>query len=922
MNNKVVISKISKFIDEKRIIDNYLYRIAYSVDASLYQLIPEIVIIVNDANEVQQLIDLANLINLQIAFRASGTSLSGQALSSNILVVLSNLHWQNYKISHNRELITLQCGVIGGVANKILKIYNKKIGPDPASIDVAKIGGIIANNSSGMCCGTKYNSYNTLFSIKAILANGSYIDTSNASSINHFKKNNLALITGINNIRNKIINDNNLYNFIKQKFSIKNTSAYSLNAFLDFEDPVDIISHLIVGSEGTLAFIEEVQLKTIDITIYKELAFLIFENIDTTINFVLDFINLKLEINIDAMELLDDNCLFSIKNLEKSKNYLNNIPINSYALLIEISSNDKTFLEDGKILIQNLINKIKIYRQIGFTSDETINHDLWELRKGILTTVGANKENGSTLIIEDIAIKIDYLLALINELIYLFKKYDFNNHAIFGHVLFGNIHFIFTPNFNFDLEIIKYDLFMKELIELVNKYSGSLKAEHGCGRNMASFIYKEWGKDLYNIMWKIKKLFDPNNILNKDVILSKDKNIHLKNLKKIPQIDPIIDSCIECGFCEQVCPSKNYTLTPRQRITCIRYSNFVPKKFLNTFKKDYKFYGINSCVSTSMCATKCPVAIDTGQLMLKLREKPNLLLINFISNKFYLFIYFAKQFIKIAKLFQVIFNKNFIFKISKLINSKISSFPICLPTLPESQNVNFKSIINNNSKQIIYFPSCPNRIFKDTEESSFKKNAILTLLSILEYDVIIPNNIKNLCCGQMFSSLGFSKIAKTKQNELFNSFKNNNLDILVDNSSCLFFLNENDTNFNLIGINDFIIKEMHNLKLYKKYNKIAIHYDCSISKLKKDNIRLIKEIISKCADEIIITEIECCGFAGFKGFTMPKLNKSALNGLDKKIEDCDIGVTFNRNCQIGLSCYGNKKFISLAELIVNSANCN
>lgn len=917
MDTKAIICKISKFIDSNRIINNYLLRIAYSVDASLYQLIPEIVVIVNNVAEVKHLIRLANTTTLKITFRASGTSLSGQALSSNILVVLSNLYWQDYKISSSKDIIILQCGVIGSMANKILNKYNKKIGPDPASIDIAKIGGIIANNSSGMCCGVKYNSYNTLHALKAIFGNGSYFDNTDTNSINFFKENNVDLINEINNIRNEIINDNNLYNFIKQKFSIKNTSTYSLNAFIDFQNPIDIISHLLVGSEGTLAFIEEVSLKTIDIPIYKEIAFLIFSDMNIAITFALNFISLKLSINVDAIELLDTNCLLSIKDIDKSKDYLDNIQNNSTALLIEISSNDINSFKKNKELIQDQISKIKICKQIGFTNNIATSQDLWLLRKGILTSIGAKRDKGSTLIIEDVAVKHEYLLLLINELHYLFIKYNFNNHAIFGHILFGNIHFIFTPNFNKKSEIVKYDLFMKELTDLINKYYGSLKAEHGCGRNMAPFIEKEWGETLYNIMWKIKKLFDPNSILNPDVILSKDKNIHIKNLKKIPEVNEIIDKCIECGFCEQVCPSKNYTLTPRQRIACLRYINNVPVKFLNNFKKDYEFYGINSCVSTSMCATKCPVEIDTGKLMLKLRKKPNLLLINFINNRFYMFTFIAKLFVQIVHILQMILNKSLLFKISKFINNSISFFPICLPTLPKPQNIIFKSIIGKKNKEIIYFPTCPNRIFRDTVEYSSTDNAVLKLLSILDYNVIIPKNINKLCCGQIFSSCGFNKIAKTKQKEIFSLLNNGDKkEILIDNSSCLFFLNGHN---NIIGIEEFIIKEINNLQLYKKYNKVAVHFDCSTSKLKKDNINLIKKIISNCANEIVTTDIACCGFAGFKGLTMPNLNKSALNNLDENIVHCDVGVTFNRNCQIGLSCYGNKKFISLAELVVNSA---
>ncbi len=172
---------------KKNIITDPLRTITFGTDASFYRLIPKIVINVENEKEVQLILREANKLRLSVTFRAAGTSLSGQAVTDSILVRLGQ-GWRKYRVFDNAEKIQLEPGIIGSHANAILAEFDKKIGPDPASIDSAKIGGILANNASGMCCGVEQNSYQTLASMRVVLADGTAVDTAEDKSRAEFER--------------------------------------------------------------------------------------------------------------------------------------------------------------------------------------------------------------------------------------------------------------------------------------------------------------------------------------------------------------------------------------------------------------------------------------------------------------------------------------------------------------------------------------------------------------------------------------------------------------------------------------------------------------------------------------------------------------------------------------------------------------
>jgi D-lactate dehydrogenase len=924
-------TQLINIINKKNIITDELLCYAYGTDASLYRMTPKLVLIVDHPSQVQKIIQLAAQYNIKLTFRAAGTSLSGQAVTDQVLVVLSHTSWQNYTIHNNGKQITVEPGIIGAHANSLLKAYGYKLGPDPASINTCKIGGIVANNSSGMCCGVKHNTYHTITSLKLILANGYNLDTGSYQSRQDFATLYPHIIAGINAIHEQIIKDSELVNLIAHRYRLKNTMGYSLNAFIDYTDPIDILEHLIVGSEGTLAFISEVSYETILDNTYKAVSLIYCSNLQDLVDLTLDLPTHE----VAALELLDITALNSIKELKIAKAYLPNLTSDCAALLIEVSSNSELNLIAKIKLIQDIIVKRPIYHQIHFTTDLITYQEVWDIRKGIFPAIGAKRQEHTSTVIEDIAVDIIKLPELIYELRDLFVKYDYTDSAIFGHVLAGNIHFVFTPQFNTELEILRYKQFMAEMTKLVTrKFDGSLKAEHGTGRNMAPFVELEWGEKAYALMWQIKELLDPQNIFNPDVILSRNANIHAQNLKQFPVTSSaIIDKCIECGFCEPACPSKTVTLSPRGRIATYRYLHGLAptsKHKHAKLTKAYAYYAIDTCATTGLCALSCPVGINTGEFILQLRNIKQTsstwaTRINKFWSKHTTWLIRQNKFkLYAANLIAKILGKNNTYKLSKQLKQFIPILPSYLPSLPNIQKAKFVNqtskpniadLNDNIPKKIIYVPSCSNRIFADSQVNFNPETALQQILLYLGYEIIYPENVTNLCCGLVFASKGASTLAQTKRTELINTLTSYNLPIMIDNSSCHWQL-KHEHLAQLIDDVELIHANLNQLNLQPRYNKIALHLDCCSQKL--NHKEQIMQILARCSHKVISpANISCCGFAGDLGFTHPEVNKSALHSLKNQITECDIGVTFNRNCQIGLNTYGEKPYLSLSEVVLN-----
>lgn len=927
-------NQISKKISIDNIFTDKLHTLAYGTDASFYRLIPKIVIKTDNAQEVQDIIELTNELELSVTFRAAGTSLSGQAISDSILIVTSR-RFTDFKISEDKSYISLQPALTGAQVNNLLAPYSKKIGPDPASINAAMIGGIAANNASGMCCGVSQNSYKTLKSMKLIFGDGTRLDTGCEESKNAFKVSHAEFLKNLKEFSTSTINNEELRAKIERKFKIKNTCGYSLNALIDFNDVFEILEHLIIGSEGTLAFIEEITYYTVEDLKDKASALIYFRDIEEACSAVTKLKHARDDksIVVDAVELMDRAGLRSIENDPAMPEFIKDFDENITALLIETRAISNKQLDIQTKQIEKLLKEFDVVRDIYFTKDIAEYTLYWKIRKGLFPAVGAVRETGTTVIIEDVAYPIECLAEATLELQDLFKKHEYTEALIFGHALEGNFHFVFTQDFSDPKEIKRYDAFMNDVVHSVAvKYQGSLKAEHGTGRNMAAFIEVEWGNDAYVMMKKIKELFDPKGLLNPGVIINDDAEAHLKNLKSMPATNEIVDKCIECGFCEPSCPSNDLSLTPRQRIVINREISYLERLGREEEAKEYRdlyqYDGIETCATCSLCSSSCPVNIDTGNLTKHLRAEqltPGAKKVaNFVANNFSMTLKGMRFGLgganAVHKLLGTASMETVTSTMRDFSKGKIAKWDATLPK-PISIDINFEQKVSN--KKVVYFPSCINRTMGLSDVSVEEKQLFEVTVELLQkagYQIVFPEDLPNLCCGMPFSSKGFNEAGNTKSKQLekalIKATKNGEYPVLCDMSPCTKTMVEKfKSNLKLYEpiefAMDFLAKDLDFTPINEP---ITIHTTCSSRKMGLDD--KFRTLAYMCANEVIIpADVNCCGFAGDRGFNYPELNESALRDLPKSIKNAKYAFSTSKTCEIGLSEHSGLDYNSIFYLI-------
>ncbi|EXF92370.1 4Fe-4S ferredoxin [Pseudomonas fluorescens HK44] len=915
-----------QLIPQDRRFDDPLSTLAFGTDASFYRLIPKLVIRVESEDEVVALLKLAQRDRVPVTFRAAGTSLSGQAISDSVLIVLGD-NWNGREIRSQGTQIRLQPGVIGAQANAWLAPFGRKIGPDPASINACKIGGIVANNASGMCCGTAQNTYHTLAGIRLVLADGSRLDTEDAASVAAFRNSHSELLERLATLGRETRANSQLAARIRHKYRLKNTTGLSLNALVDFDEPVDILSHLLVGSEGTLGFISAVTYDTVIDHPNKASALIVFPDVETCCNAVTV---LKSQ-PVSAVELLDRRSLRSVQDKPGMPAFVQQLSANACALLIESRAASTALLHEQLAQIMNSLAAFPVEKQVDFTQDPAENAKLWAIRKDTFPAVGAVRKTGTTVIIEDVTFPVEQLAAGVNRLIELFDKHHYDEAILFGHALEGNLHFVFTQGFNSTEEVARYQAFMDDVAHLVAvEFGGSLKAEHGTGRNMAPFVELEWGSDAYQLMWQLKRLLDPNGILNPDVVLSEDPQIHLKHLKPLPAADEIVDKCIECGFCEPVCPSKGLTLSPRQRIVIWRDIQAKKRAGVDTsqLEEAYQYQGLDTCAATGLCAQRCPVGINTGELVKKLRSRTatRTKTANWLEGNFATALQGARFTLHVANGARMLLGAPRLTKISaaltKLSKGQIPQWTNAMPQ-PE-RAIRFSPPVTDERPRVVYLAACVSRVMGpaagDKEQMSLYDKT-RGLLEKAGYHVVSPDNQDDLCCGQPFASKGYTEQAERKRQELISALlhaSRGGLDpIYCDTSPCILRLVQDlgDVRLDLYDPVRFIrMHLMDRLDFTPQEAPIAVHVTCSTQHLGESQALI--DLARRCSKNVVIPEgIHCCGFAGDKGFTTPELNAHSLRTLKDAVQHCSEGVSTSRTCEIGLSQHGGIDYHGLVYLV-------
>lgn len=931
-NFRELYRECTQFIPETRMYCDPTRTLAWGTDASVYRLIPKLVVKVRSGDEVSRILKSASRLGISVTFRAAGTSLSGQAITDSVLLVLAG-GWGRYAVSGNGETITLEPGVIGAEANACLKPYARKIGPDPASINHAMIGGIAANNASGMCCGTADNSYQTVAAMKIIFHDGTLLDTSDPLSRDAFNRNHAHLLAAVGSIKAEINADPELTRLIIRKYGIKNTTGYSLNAFVDYDGPIDIITHLMIGSEGTLGFIAEITFRTVVEPLYKSTSLMLFPDIGTT---CLAVMKLDREV-VSAAELMDRIALRSVEESPGMPHYLKTLGESVAALLVEVRGESREEIEQKTATVRKLLVDVPKAHPLVFTDLREEYETLWKIRKGLFPAVGNVRRVGTSVIIEDVAFPKERLAEATLELRRLMNRHGYGDAIIFGHALDGNLHFVLTQDFTAAEEVRQYQAFMEEVCTMVaDNFDGSLKAEHGTGRNMAPFVELEWGEKAYRLMRRIKEAFDPGNLLNPGVIINDNSNVYLENLKPMPPAHEIIDRCIECGFCEVMCPSKNLTSTPRQRIVVQREIAGLRRmggdpELLQRLEAEYRYWGDETCATDGLCATTCPVSINTGELTKYLRsrakEEGDLAAADWIARHFAGVAILVKGGLRVADLVHGLLGTPAMVCLARWGREASGDrLPLWNPWMPKGGSSPRPGVPGGGETdtKVVYFPSCVSRAFgpaRDDRDHRPLCDAVLSLLDKAGYEVLLPEAMERLCCGMAFESKGFFVAAEKKARELEEVLlacsNNGAYPVLCDTSPCLYRMRQVlDRRLKLYEpaefIHDFLLER---LTFHKMQETVAVHVTCSSLKLKLDE--KFRRVAEACAERVVVpAKVGCCGFAGNKGFDCPELNESALVDLKPSLQgECTSGYSNSRPCEIGLSLHGGISYQSIVYLV-------
>jgi D-lactate dehydrogenase len=923
--------RVSRVVPPDRIFTDPVRTLAYGTDASFYRLIPKMVVKVESEDEVRSVLSHARALRTPVTFRAAGTSLSGQSVTDSILVMLGS-NWRRSQIGPGAELVTLQPGVIGAHANALLAPHGKKIGPDPASINAAMIGGIAANNASGMCCGTVQNSYRTLAALRMVLADGSVLDTRDDESRRRFAAEREDLVRGLTLLRERIMRNQSVADRIRRKYKMKNTTGYSLNALVDFEDPIDILQHLMIGSEGTLGFLSEITYRTVPELPHKATALMVFPDIGTACAAVI----VMRDCPVDAVELMDRASLRSVEDKPGMPGYLASLPGGATALLIDVRGGTGDELRRRQETILAAVSALPRLVPASFTTDSAESALLWNIRKGLFPSVGAMRRTGTTCIIEDVAFPLPKLAEATLELRRLLANHGYADAIIFGHALEGNLHFVFSQDFNVASEVRRYERLMKALAELVvDRYDGSLKAEHGTGRNMAPFVEKEWGAEAYGFMKEIKALCDPEGLLNPGVILNGDPRAHVQSLKPLPEADPIVDKCIECGFCEPHCPSRQLTLSPRQRIVIYRELRRIDRSgsdagYRQGLESGFDYDFNQTCATDGLCSIACPVGIDTGKLVKKLRHEAHSPaagdLAAIVGGNMTHVTAGIRTLLNVVNAAEHLLGPSTVRLASAFLHrASFGALPLWNPALPTGRvaPTGFQPAERDHRPTVVYLPTCINRSLGPARDDDTKSliGATIELLEKGGFRVVVPQDVASLCCGMAFASKGFEEEGARKAKELSDALmkasNGGEYPVYVDMSPCALRMKETlDPALRVFESAEFLADHLApRLDFHQSDETVALHVTCSSTKMGTG--RHVRDLASRCVTRVVVPEgVGCCGWAGDRGFTVPELNASALEHLSEAIpEGCHEGVSTSRTCEIGLSIHAGIPYRSIVYLV-------
>ncbi len=919
--------ELERIVSRDRILDTELIREVYARDASYFDLRPLGVVRPRTVQEVTDLIALCRRRNIPVTFRTGGTSLSGQTVNTGLICELRT-DWKRYDIRQNASKVWFEPGITAEVLNAYLHPHHRHIGPDPASSSAAMMGGILANNSSGMSAGVRFNSYHTLSSIEFILPNGNRYVSSSQADRKRFEQEERELCAGLMQIRAEILADSETSDRIRRKYEIKNVTGYAMNSFLDFDNPMDILAHLLIGSEGTLAYIVSGELDTLPLDDVYSSAMLYFPDVTAAAS--------------HAAWLGDSGArCVEMMDYASLRSYLGqklDMPAGTTALLVDYGAASPEEMIAKTSALEPQLRALKhLSRMDDFTHTVAERAALWQMRDGIFPCVAGVRSPGATVILEDVVSHVAELDRLVDGVQKLFKKYDYDG-AIFGHARDGNIHPLLTTPVTTPADVDRFRRFMDDFVDHVLSMYGSLKGEHGTGRAIAPFVEREWGSKIYSMMKRVKQLCDPQGIFNPGVIINSDPECFLKPMKTMPLFGTHLgyeraDMCMECGYCEHVCPTRDITFTPRQRLQALRVIAAHPDD--KELRRQYRFWGEESCCSDSSCQMPCPMGITTATVTdaVRARTYPKVFkkTLQASVSRYGAVEDVVRGMLRAAVATEKVISPYPLIWATDFMHRLYHQVPHWSRHFPMPAKLHYRE---EQKPEFLYFPACVTRIFG---ASSLGKDDVITVvLRVADragLRVSLPKEMHGLCCSQIWEHKGDPAgraIAANRTVERFYELSDSGrIPIFCDTASCTHVMltsmpnaltEENKRKFEALKVTDIVEwlarEVMPRLRVTRRKRSVLLHPTCAGRLLKL--VPLMEEVAAQCADRVTCpVNCQCCGAAGDRGFLYPEVAKSATHYEKQEVagEDFDGCYSMARTCEISMMDTMERPYESLIYLI-------
>lgn len=899
-----------------------------SHDASHFLLTPSALVVPRDTDELARTIRAAARHGVTVTMRSGGTSLSGQAVTDGLLVD-GRRHFRDIEVLDSGRRVRVQPGATVRAVNARLLRHGRKLGPDPSSEIACTIGGVIANNSSGMLCGTAQNSYRTLESAVLVLASGDAVDTGAPDADARLRAVAPDLASGLERLRDRIRGNAAWKREIERQFAIKNTMGYGLNAFLDHDGPAELLARLVVGSEGTLAAIAEATFATVPRHPHAATSLLVFENVgDAT-----DALPALVAAGLGAIELLDATSLRVAARSAATPDRIRNLDVRQHAaLLIEHEAPAADELADAVAATEAVLRRLPIASGGDFTSDPRERVALWSVRKGLYAAVAGARPVGTTALLEDIAVPVDRLAETCAALDRLFARFEYRDAVIFGHAKDGNVHFLVNERFDDPARADAYAGFTDELVDLVLDRGGTLKAEHGTGRIMAPFVERQYGPALTEVMREVKRLADPGGVLNPGIVLTDDPQAHVRHLKPDVRVEPEVDRCVECGYCEPVCPSRNLTLTPRQRIVARRELALAEAggddATATALRGALGYDTVDTCAVDGMCETACPVGINTGDLVRRLRTDratpAEAAAWNAAATGWGTLTRAAGVALSAAdRLPAPLVGGATRVGRAVLGDDRVPRYTGDLPGGGRRRPRR-----DDGEADAVLFASCTSTMFAAPGGGAGPGAALLALCDRAGVRLRTPQGLDALCCGTPWKSKGLRAGAETMASRvitaLFGASDEGRLPIVVDASSCAeglgVLLDRDDARaagLTVIDGTSFVAERvLPRLRVRRRAASLTVHPTCADTRLGAvDAVRVVADAV---ADAVHVpVDWACCGFAGDRGMLHPELTASATEAEASEVEriDAEAHASTNRTCELGMTRASGRTYEHVLELL-------